>query len=168
VDALALLIRLEENHYINFQIRTTELREQPQLQVAKRTITTNLDKAKRQKRSPVPVPVPVHSPIPLHHFLKSPKSKSLDHVSEQTRLEWDNTSTLRAIQEILNYAKKGKSKQSSPQEATKDLTMYAMQSVLNQVLLRSLTEPLSELVSKRSLPAIQRGGSLFDSSNVPS
>lgn len=50
VEMLALLIRLEEGNFINFQTRLAEFRTQPQLRTGKQVITINPDKSKRQKK----------------------------------------------------------------------------------------------------------------------
>jgi hypothetical protein len=47
VEALASLVGVVEENFDNFWARAAEFRAQPQLRVAKRTITANLDEAKR-------------------------------------------------------------------------------------------------------------------------
>jgi hypothetical protein len=151
VEALAPIIGLVEADFDSFRARAAEFKQKPQPQVTKRQADP-IDRApsrrgaKRSKwdekwktRSPIPEPKPS---IPLHQLLASPKPS--DPSSEKTRLEWDNTSALEAIKKILDRAKKGKSKQNSPEAQAEGSTVSEVQSVLDQYRGKSVRQTSSE------------------------
>jgi hypothetical protein len=176
VEALAPIIGLVEADFESFRARATEYRQKPQPPVTKRQPqpidrTASKREEKRLKRSPAPGPAPAANPsIPLHQLLASPKSKSSDPASEQTRLEWDNTSALQAIQKILDRAKKGKSRTTQSPEAQVEVeTVSAVQSVLDQYQereLRGLRETSSEAFPGSPTEVIERSSALEKSFSV--
>jgi hypothetical protein len=97
VEVLASLIGLEEDHFTNFRARAAELREQPQLQATKRTVTTNLEETKRQKKD---LPTLLQPPKSISSAIikkkdlpRSQRSWKSSHSepSQQTRLLWDDS-----------------------------------------------------------------------------
>jgi hypothetical protein len=174
------VIGLEEDNFINFRARVAEFREQPQVRASKRAIfTADLEETKRQKKDE-PIlhqpKLPLSALIGMEDVLRSSHSEP----SLQTRLEWDNTSAVEAIQRILDRAKKGKSEQGSPKAQAEDLTTSAVQSVLDQYqgkrlhrtsseeFPRSPTEPLSDNkpVSKGSLASRSKSPLFSEDSNA--
>jgi hypothetical protein len=174
VEALAPIIGLVEADFDSFRARAAEYRQKPQSPAIKRQPqpidrTATKHEEKRPKRTPVSVPDPNPS-IPLHQLIASPKSKSSDPASEQTRLEWDNTSALQAIQKILDRAKKGKSRTTQSPEAQVDgETVSAVQSVLDQFprrRLRGMRETSSEVFPGSPTGAFESGPELEKSPGV--
>lgn len=153
VEALAPIIGLVEADFDSFRAKAAEYRQKPQTPVAKRQPEpVSRDSAKREgkrlkqdSRSPAPAPEQRPS-IPLHQLIASPRSKLSDPASERTRLEWDNTSALEAIQKILDRAKQGRSQNASPEAHAQGSTgaVSAVQSVLDQYHGRSLRQNSAE------------------------
>jgi hypothetical protein len=161
VEALAPKIGLVEANFDSFRAKVAEYKQKPQTPVAKRqSEPISRDSTKRegkrpkrdetQSRAPAPAPAPEARPsIPLHQLLASPKSKSSDPASERTRLEWDNTSAMEAIQKILDRARQRKSRSPHSPEAQ-------VQSVLDQYHGGSLRENSAEAFPGSPTEVIER------------
>jgi hypothetical protein len=159
VEALAPKIGLVEANFDSFRAKVAEYKQKPQTPVAKRQPEPiSRDSTKREGKRPkrdetqsrAPAPAPEARPsIPLHQLLASPKSKSSDPASERTRLEWDNTSAMEAIQKILDKAKQGKLRSPHSPEAQ-------VQSVLDQYHGESWRENSAEAFPGSPTEVIER------------
>lgn len=155
VEKLAQIIGLVEADYDAFRAKAAERRQRPQPPVIKRqpeSLDRNATKRseKHPKREETRSTIPQdHPTIPLHQLIASPKSKSSDPVSEKTRLEWDNTSAMEAIQKILDRAKQGRLRSPHSPEAQ-------VQSVLDQYHRESLRENSAEAFPGSPTELIER------------
>jgi hypothetical protein len=155
VEELAPKIGLVEADYDAFRAKAAERRQRPQPPAIKRqpealdrNVARRSEKRPKQEETRSTTPQD-HPSIPLHQLIASPKSKSSDPASEKTRLEWDNTSAMEAIQKILDRAKQGKLRSPHSPEAQ-------VQSVLDQYHEESLRENSAEVFPGSPTEPIER------------